>query len=143
MRPFGIVPAAMLATILAIIPIGSVSLPSTAIAADDLTGVWATDGTACDKLFVRNAKGIAFRDKSEIHGGGFIIEGSRIRGKAVTCTIKSRRVDGEVVHMLASCASDIMLSSVQFSVRLPSPDTLVRVFPGMSGMEMSYHRCAM
>lgn len=123
--------------------LGALFLPAPAVAADDLSGAWATDGSACDKIFVKSGGRIAFTDTSELHGGGFIIEGNRVRARATTCDIKSRKTVGAVTHMLASCASDIMLSSVQLSVRQPAPDTLVRIFPGMEGMEMTYKRCAM
>ncbi|MFD2182693.1 hypothetical protein [Rhodoplanes azumiensis] len=126
---------------------GALVLSSPAASADDLSGAWATDGSACDKIFVKAGSRVTFRDNSELFGGGFVIDGNHVRGKATTCDIRSRKTVGTganaVTHMLASCASDIMLSSVQLSVRQPAPDTLVRIFPGMDGMEMTYKRCAM
>lgn len=133
MRTFGIVLAGALAGGLAVSP----------AAADDLSGAWATDGSACDKIFVKAGGRVTFRDNSELFGGGFVIDGNHVRGKATTCDIRSRRTAGAVTHMLASCASDIMLSSVQLSVRQPDPNTLVRIFPGMDGMELVYRRCPM
>ena len=42
---------------------------------------------------------------------------------------------------LAACATDIMLSDVQFVLRVVDDDTITRVFPGIEGMEVKYHRC--
>lgn len=123
--------------------LGGLGPPASAASAQDVTGAWASDGAACDKLFTKSGTRVAFRKESELFGSGFVIDGNRIRGKAITCEIKSRKTDGDVIHMLASCASDIMLSSVQLSVKLPDANTLIRVFPGMSGMELVYKRCTM
>ena len=107
----------------------------------DLTGAWATDMAVCNKVFAKKGGAVSFKKDSELHGSGFIIEGDRIRGPVAQCTIKSRKEDGAVIHLLAACASDIMLSSVQFTVMAVDDNTLTRVFPGMEGMEVSYHRC--
>ena len=45
--------------------------------------------------------------------------------------------------MLASCATDIMLSSVQFSVTVVTEDTIKRVFPEMPDIEQNFHRCSL
>ncbi|RAI38833.1 hypothetical protein [Rhodoplanes roseus] len=122
---------------------GGLLLVAPAASAQDLSGAWATDGSSCEKIFVKNGNRVVLRDDSELHGGGFVIDGNRIRGKATTCDIKARKIDGPTTHLIASCASDIMLSSVQLSVRMPDPGTLVRIFPGMSGMELTYKRCTL
>lgn len=51
----------------------------------DLTGAWATSADQCGKVFTRRGRSneIAFTERSDRHGGGFIIETSRIRGKPV------------------------------------------------------------
>lgn len=130
-------------SVLAAAVTGGLVLLASAACAQDLTGAWATDGSACDKLFVKSGTRIELRKDSELYGGGFVIDGNRIRGKAITCDIKTRKVDGPITHLIASCASDIMLSSVQLSVKLPDQNTMIRVFPGMSGMELAYKRCTM
>ena len=115
---------------LAIIPVVGLSLLPSSSHALDLTGAWATDGAVCQKMFIRKGKGISFRPESEVHGGGFIIEGNSIRGKAAKCSIKARREDGEIIHLMAACATDIMLSNVQFSVRVVNDNKVSRIFPG-------------
>ena len=47
------------------------------------------------------------------HGGGFIVEADRLRGKFASCKIKSRKEDGQTLNIIAGCATDIMLSNVQ------------------------------
>jgi len=73
-------------------------------------------------------------------GGGFIAEADRLRGKFASCKIKSKKEDGQTVNIIAGCATDIMLSNVQFSLKVLEPDKVSRMFPGMD-MEISYYRC--
>ena len=129
-------------TVLSLLTIQIASLLTSPSHAIDLNGAWATDGAVCEKMFIRKGKSISFQPESEVHGGGFIIEGSSIRGKAAKCAIKSRREDGEIIHLLAACATDIMLSNVQFSLRILNENKVSRIFPGMEGMELSYDRCS-
>jgi len=79
---------------------------------------------------------------SEVHGGGFIVEADRLIGRSATCTIKSRKDDGERVNILAGCATDIMLSSVQFDLKVVDQNKITRLFPGMEDMEIHYYRCS-
>lgn len=47
------------------------------------------------------------------------------------------------VNIVAACATDIMLSNVQFSLKLLEPNKIARVFPGAMDMEINYYRCPM
>jgi len=98
-----------------------------------------TDASLCDKVFVKAA--VSFRPDSELYGSGFIIDGNRIRGQSAKCEIKSRRESGLVTHLIASCATDIMFSSVQFSLKVIDENRVIRVFPEMPDMEVPYARC--
>jgi hypothetical protein len=111
----------------------------------DLSGAWATHADECGKVFVRKGRAnqIAFAPMSDQHGGGFIIEADRLRGKFATCKIKSKREDGQTVNILAGCTTDIMLSNVEFSLKLIEPGKLLRLFPGMQDIQISYDRCPM
>jgi hypothetical protein len=112
--------------------------------ATDLNGSWATDASACSKVFIKNGSAISFRPDSDQYGGGFIMEGNKVRGQLQTCTIKARKEDGNVVHMLAVCATDIMASNIQFSAKIVDDNTIARIFPGMSDeLSISYSRCPM
>lgn len=126
---------------LLIIQIAGLSVLSSPSHAIDLTGAWATDQTVCEKLFVKKGKSIAFRPDAVMRGSGFIIDGNSIRGKAIKCAIKTRREEGQVVHLRAGCASDLLLSEVQFSVRIIDDNRINRIFPGMEGIEQAYERC--
>lgn len=107
----------------------------------DLTGAWAGDAENCAKVFVRKGGQITFTDNSDVYGSGFIVDGDQIVGKYARCRIKARKVDGQNINLIAACASDIMLSSVQLSAKEIDADTLLRLFPGMEGMEIKYYRC--
>jgi hypothetical protein len=124
------------------VSLGSASLGAPAGAAD-LAGAWTTDASVCSKVFVKSGARVSFGKEAELSGGGFIIEGSQIRGPAATCRIKTRKEDGDSTHMIAACATDIMLSDVQFSVRSVNANEILRMFPNMQGMEIPYYRCPM
>jgi hypothetical protein len=109
--------------------------------ATDLSGVWITDAGACAKVFVTNGNKTSFRRDSDMLGSGFIIDGRRIRGRMANCTINKTQEKDGVIHMLAGCATDIMLSNVQFSVKVLDEDKISRIFPGIEGMELTYYRC--
>jgi hypothetical protein len=104
----------------------------------DLSGAWATNADQCSQVFIRKgrAKQIGFTALSEQHGGGFIVEADRLRGKFANCKIKTRKEDGQTLNIIAGCTTDIMLSNVQFSLKLLDPNKISRTFPGMPDMEL-------
>ena len=118
----------------------SLAAPGVA-AAFDLNGAWASDADNCAKVFVRKGVQITFADMSDVYGGGFVIEGDQITGKFARCRIKAKKDDGATINLVAACASDIMLQNVQFSLREVDANTVIRMFPGMGGMEIRYARC--
>ena len=117
------------------------SLLSGSAFAFDLDGAWASDSENCAKVFVRKGTQVAFTEMSDVYGGGFIIDGDHITGKFARCRIKARKNEGGNINLLAACASDIMLQNVQFSLREVDANTVMRLFPGISGMEIKYARC--
>jgi hypothetical protein len=110
--------------------------------AADVTGVWANDAAACSKIFRKTGSRIVFQRDSDAHGSGFIIDGTTIRGKMATCTIKVRKQDGQVMNLGATCSTDIAVETMQFMLKVVDKDRIVRVFPGMPEMEASYERCS-
>ena len=120
---------------------GWMALGSSVFAAD-LNGAWATDVSVCNKVFTKKGGTIAFAQDSDQFGGGFIVDGDKIRGQLQTCTIKTRKQDGNLTHFIAACANDIMASNVQFSAKLIDNNTISRTFPGMGDeLDMKYARC--
>jgi hypothetical protein len=109
----------------------------------DLAGAWATSADECPNVFVRRGRAnqIEFTAMSDQHGGGFIVEADRLRGKFARCKIKSRKEDGDTVNIIAGCATDIMLSNVQFNLKVLEQNKISRIFPGIEEMAISYHRC--
>ena len=110
------------------------------VVAFDLNGAWATDAENCAKVFERKGAQVSFADTSDVYGGGFIVEGDQIIGKYGRCRIKAKKDEGTTVNLVAACASDIMLSSVQFSLKEVDANSVIRLFPGMEGMEIKYAR---
>lgn len=108
----------------------------------DLNGAWVSDGDQCDKVFTRQGGRLGFTEMSDAYGGGFIIDGDQIIGKFARCRVKGRKDDGKNVNLIAACATDIMLSSIQFSLTELDANSITRLFPGMEGVEIRYHRCS-
>lgn len=119
----------------------SIAMPASAVAFD-LNGAWASDADNCAKVFVRKGAQITFTEMSDVYGGGFIVEGDQITGKFARCRIKARKDEGKTISLIAACATDIMLQSVQFSLRETDANSVTRLFPGMEGMEIRYARCS-
>ena len=109
----------------------------------DLSGAWAADADQCSHVFTRKGRAhqIGFTARSQQHGGGFVVEADRLRGKTASCKIKTRKEEGQSVNIIAGCATDIMLSNVQFSLKVLEPNKISRTFSGTPEMEISYFRC--
>jgi hypothetical protein len=123
--------------------LGALSVTLEHAAAFDLTGAWATAADQCDKVFVRKgrAKQVTFSNFSGVYGQGFIAEPNRFRGKFTNCSIKSRKDDGPSINIVVSCASGVTLSDVQFFLKVVDANSMTRLFPGIEGMDVTYHRC--
>jgi hypothetical protein len=114
---------------------------SDSASAFDLNGAWASDADNCAKVFVYKGAQVSFTDMSDVYGGGFIIEGDQIIGKFARCRIRAKKEEGPMLNLVAACASDLMLSNVQFSLKEVDANAVIRMFPGMDGMEIKYARC--
>ena len=122
---------------------GSALLSLQELNAFELTGAWATSADQCTKVFTRKGRAnkVSFTNFSGVYGGGFIAEADRLKGKFENCLIKSRKESGQTINLVVACASGIMLSNVQFFLKVLDDNTISREFPGMEGMEATYHRC--
>jgi len=109
----------------------------------ELTGAWASQADLCKLVFTKKGNGVVFAELSDLFGSGFIIEGSRIRGKNARCTITSRKQDGDNLELGAACASTIMNQSVRFNLKVIDDNNLDRLFPDIPGMTLKYTRCAL
>ncbi|MDE2377599.1 hypothetical protein [Bradyrhizobium sp.] len=125
----------------AALSLGSFLAAGAPAGAVDLNGAWATSADQCDKVFTREGGRLGFTEMSDVYGGGFIVDGDQLIGKFARCKVKTRKDDGASANLVAACATDIMLSSVQFSVKALDADSIVRLFPGLDDLEIRYHRC--
>jgi hypothetical protein len=98
---------------------------------------------SCGKVFARNGRAnhVNFTSFSGAHGGGFIADANHLRAKFKRCSIKSKKESGQTINLVVACASGIMLSNIQFFLKVLDDNTISREFPGMEGMEVTYHRC--
>ena len=122
---------------------GSAPLSSQEVSAFDLTGAWATSAEQCSKVFARKGRAnqVTFTNFSGVYGGGFIAEANRLRGKFESCSVKSRKESNQTINLVVACASGILLSNVQFFLKVIDDNTISREFPGMEEMDVKYHRC--
>ncbi len=107
----------------------------------ELSGAWTINADKCAKVFSRKGRAKTVGFTSFSRDGGFIAEPDRIRGKHENCTIKSKKDNGKSINLVVACASGIMLSNVQFFLKVIDDNTIAREFPGMEGMDVKYHRC--
>jgi hypothetical protein len=108
----------------------------------DLDGAWTTDASNCDKVFVKKDNRISMTRNSDVFGGGFIVEGNLIRGQAKTCKIAGRKEEGDVLHLIVSCTTEIsVLDTQEVSAKLDNDNKLTRNFPAFPEMGISYFRC--
>jgi hypothetical protein len=109
----------------------------------ELAGAWATSADQCPKVFARKGRAnqLSFTNFSGLHGGGFIVESDRLKGKSESCLVKSTKESGQTINLVVACASGIMLSNVQFFLKVIDDNTISREFPGIEGMDVKYYRC--
>jgi len=108
----------------------------------DLTGAWASQADLCKMVFQKKGNQVVFAEFSDLFGSGFIVDGDRMRGKAAKCTIKSKKQDGNSLELSAACATSIMTSNVNFSLKVIDDNNLLRLFPEIEGMTLKYSRCS-
>ena len=108
----------------------------------ELTGAWASQTDLCTLVFMKKGNQVVFTPLSDLFGSGFIVDGSRIKGRAARCTIKSKKQDGDSLELSTACATSIMTSNVRFNLKIIDDNTLSRSFPEIPGMMMRYSRCS-
>jgi hypothetical protein len=110
--------------------------------AADLSGAWASpDASVCSKVFVKNNDRTSFTPEAELYGGGFIVEGNRATGTFQKCTIKSMKDDGANIHLIAACSTGVMVSDVQFTLRIVGDNQIMLSMPPPDNLETPYVRC--
>ena len=119
-----------------IVWLGAVLISSATVThAADINGVWESDTAVCNKVLTNKSGRVAFAKDADIHGSGFILEPGSVRGKLANCKIKTRKQDGDLVHLVASCATDMMLSNMELTLKVIDDNKVARV------LETLYYRC--
>ena len=113
------------------------------VQAFELTGAWASQTDLCTLVFTKKGNQVVFTELSDLFGSGFIVDGSRIRGRAARCTIKSKKQAGDSLELSTACATSIMTSSVRFNLKVIDDNNLDRLFPEIPGMTLKYTRCSL
>lgn len=125
----------------AAIVLGSSVLSVAEARAIELTGAWATHADLCGQVFTKQDNRVVYAEFSEVFGSGLIIDGDRIKGRTGTCTIKSRKQEGNSLELSAACASSIMTQDLRFSLKIIDDNNFARSFPEIAGLSLNYTRC--
>jgi hypothetical protein len=136
-------PNAFRLPVIGVLLLGLGVLQSGGAQAFELTGAWASQDDLCKLVFTKKGNQVVFAEFSNLFGSGFIVDGSRIRGKTAQCTIKSKKQEGDGLELSAACATSIMNQSVRFNLKVIDENTLSRLFPEIPGMTLNYSRCSM
>lgn len=121
----------------------SLALISQSVYAFDLNGAWATNVSTCDKVFQKSNDGVlSLAQGADMYGNGFIVRNNAIVGNNATCKIVSQKVAGPITHMIAQCAAEnVAFSTFQFSYQVKDDDNIVRIYPGVEELNVTYGRC--
>jgi hypothetical protein len=125
----------------AAIMLGSTVFSVAEARAIELSGTWATHADLCSQVFTKKDNRVVYAEFSELFGSGFIIDGDGIRGRAATCSIKSRKQEGDSLELSAACASSVMTQDVRFNLKIIDDNNISRSFPEIAGMSQIYTRC--
>jgi hypothetical protein len=113
------------------------------VRAIELSGAWASQGDLCKMVFTKKGDLVEFTELSDLYGSGFIIDGNRIRGKAINCTITSKKQNGDNLEINASCASSIMTQNASFILKVLDDNNIARLVPEIENMQIKYTRCSL
>jgi hypothetical protein len=65
-----------------------------------------------------------------------------MRGPAKTCKITSRKEEGGVLHLVATCSTDIaVLGTQELSAKIEGDDRITRIYASFPKMGTSFFRC--
>jgi hypothetical protein len=128
----------MLAMATLVVAQAGLSGPSKAF---DLDGAWTGQADLCKKIFSKTGNKTSFAPGSDLYGSGFIAEGNTIRGQAAKCTVKTKKEDGAVTHLAATCETGIMVDQFQLSFKVIDDNKIIRLYPEMNALETTYIRC--
>jgi hypothetical protein len=109
----------------------------------NLDGAWTTDVSVCGKIFKKdNDNKVSIISGSNIYGDAFVVRGNSIFNAVTTCTIKKRKDIVEIHHILAVCApGGVALSTFEFSYRVKNDNSIIRIYPGLEELDVTYGRC--
>jgi len=119
------------------------ALSDTRADAFNLNGAWARDASRCHSVFAKKkGKPISLASDSDAFGGGFIVEDNRIRGKIATCKIESRKQEDSVLHIIASCSTEVaFLAQTEFDIKIDDDNNITRLYPNFPDITSRYTRC--
>jgi hypothetical protein len=109
----------------------------------DFDGAWANNEAACAKVFAKEGNKVVLAKDSDMYGSGFIVDGNRLTGKVAVCTIRTRKTDGPLTLVHATCSTDVALQDVVFGWKREAANKIIRVFQGLPELDTPFYRCSM
>ena len=125
-----------------VVPTIIITLLAGPACAFDLNGAWTTDVSLCTKVFKKQGNRDVLTSLSDLYGGGFIIDGDRVRAKVARCRIDSRKEDGATIHLNVACTTEVATEQIQFDLKVVNDNTVSKMFAG-TDVAMDYHRCTL
>ena len=118
------------------------ALFSVSAIAFDLNGNWSTEPSNCDKIFEMKNNVVSFTHNAEVFGDAFIVEGDRLRGPGNICKITNRKETNGILHLIASCTTNIAaLGTQELSAKIDNDNQITRIFPSFPQIGIPYFRC--
>ena len=104
----------------------------------DLNGAWATNVSACGKIFQKNKDGeLSIAKGSDMYGSGFIAQKDALPATMPNAKLFHEKVAGPITHLVAQCAAEnVAFSTFQFSYRAKDDNKIVRIFPGIEELNV-------
>jgi hypothetical protein len=104
-------------------------------------GAWAIQGSSCSDVFATENGKISLRKRQDDALPGFIVDGRTLKGGAAECKIASFKPRPDGMSLLLSCESQISFGNLKVTLKIPDPNSLIRVDDEFPDITTSFHRC--
>jgi hypothetical protein len=106
-----------------------------------LHGAWATSKADCEKLFIRNGGGLAFRRPVDEFAQAAIITPGQVVLPNQTCQVTSQKRQNGLTTLDFSCKDSISYTSQSVEIEVRSPSEIVYRPNGDKTLDTAMVRC--
>ena len=108
-----------------------------------LTGAWATSKADCQKLFVRNGAGFAFRQPVDQFAQAAIITPGQVVLPNQTCSVTGEKRQNGLTTLDFSCRDTISYTSQSVEIEVRSPSEMVYRPNGDKTLDTTMVKCGL